>query len=114
MNPDKQRLAIAKACGWTYEEKVIAYIRPEPFKHWTTPDGEYLGLYDIPDYLNDLNAMHEAEEVLYSRGTQDNWREVDRYRQFLSEAVGEQDIFNADASTRAKCFLKILNLWTDD
>lgn len=68
----------------------------------------------VPNYPNDLNAMAEAEGTLYANGVQDNWRAVDRYRQILAGYVGEEDIFNADAPTRAKAFLKTLNLWTDE
>ena len=120
MSPEKQQIAIAKACGWTYEEKVIAYIRPEPFKHWTDPDGEYLGLYDIPDYLYDLNAMHEAESTLSVNDTvtyatnltrgHDIW-EVMPNDEHFSVCYGA---IHATAQERAKAFLKTLNLWTDD
>ena len=125
MSPDKQRIAIAKACGWTYEEKVIAYIRPEPFKHWTDPDGEYLGLYDIPDYLYDLNAMAEAEKLfipthLEYSNNEGNWVE---YAGHLSKIARTDDyelslfcfrMITATAAQRAEAFLKTLNLWTDD
>ena len=113
MNPEKQRIAIAKACGWTQ------YILNGEEYWWndelnrTLPENDD-GMRDCPDYLHDLNAMHDAEEILYSRGIHDNWNEVDRYRRLLSEYVGEDDIFNADAETRAKAFLKTLNLWTDE
>ena len=113
MNPEKQRIAIAKACGWTQ------YILNGEEYWWNDELNRTLsenddGMRDCPDYLHDLNAMHDAEEILYSRGIHDNWNEVDRYRRLLSEYVGEDDIFNADAETRAKAFLKTLNLWTDE
>lgn len=120
MSPEKQRIAIAKACGWLDIQRGSRRGTRTPNGNtlWATKDTpsiNYPREYSIvPDYLNDLNELHEAEGILYSRGIQDNWREVDRYRQLLSEAIGEQDIFNADAPTRAKCFLKTLNLWTDD
>jgi hypothetical protein len=44
MSP-KQRIAIAEACGW----KKLSMS---------------LGLDLMPDYPNDLNAMHDAEKVL--------------------------------------------------
>ena len=59
MTPEAQRIAIAEACGWTLN----------PAKHtakgldWLhVPSGNTA--YNPPDYLNDLNAMHEAENNL--------------------------------------------------
>lgn len=52
MNPEAQRIAIAKACGWTH----IVFDRG-----WKSTDlGDFQA--KIPDYLNDLNTMHEAEK----------------------------------------------------
>ena len=54
---------------------------------------------NMPDYLNDLNAMHEAEKVL-------NDHQWDDYICQLGHAMG------ATAAQRAEAFLKTLNLWT--
>lgn len=43
MTPEAQRIAIAEACGW----QLLGGM-------WHHPIGGF-----IPDYLNDLNAMHE-------------------------------------------------------
>lgn len=54
MNSEQQRLAIAEACGW----HTIAFD-----KGWIKAgDGETQAI--IPDYINDLNAMHEAKLTL--------------------------------------------------
>lgn len=58
MTPEEQRISIAEACGWVHIEH--------------TTDGKIVGLTspamslhkELPDYLNDLNAVHEAEKVL--------------------------------------------------
>lgn len=59
MNEIEQRIVIAEACGWvrgsihhTIEFGLIG----------TNPNG--IGRVHVPDYLNDLNAMHEAEKTL--------------------------------------------------
>ena len=73
---------------------------------WDENGTETIGL---PDYLNDLNAMHEAEKVL--RPTQ--------VKRFLSELwpimaaskEAELGTFHATAAQRAEAFLKILNIW---
>jgi hypothetical protein len=58
MNDTEKRIAIAEACGW----KQIT------LSDWEAPDGmrhqNWGGLISCPDYLNDLNAMHEAEKAL--------------------------------------------------
>ena len=49
---DKQiNEAIAKACGWKLKKN-----------YWLTPEGIEAFSWDIPNYCNDLNAMHEAEK----------------------------------------------------
>ena len=56
MTDEQQRIAIAEACGWTdfsraKHEGAIQYGR----KPLSCSDS-----WEVPDYLNDLNAMHEA------------------------------------------------------
>lgn len=65
MSPEKQRIAIAEACGWRIqnpEELRVIY------RSWIPPGKQPLhgAFYTSrpPDYLTDLNAMHEAEKVL--------------------------------------------------
>jgi hypothetical protein len=55
MTPEKQRIAIADACGWKIgnfdclQDKANKLARGDNY---------------LPDYINDLNAMHEAEKIL--------------------------------------------------
>lgn len=59
MNPTEQRIAIAEACGFKREERGYgAFTRVEDGEEWTYTT------HDLPDYLNDLSAMHEAEKIL--------------------------------------------------
>ncbi len=73
MTPEQQRIAIAEACGWTevmnrmdYDgcggERSLCGLHPDDF-------GTGNSHQDCPDYLNDLNAMREAEEVLWDGRT---------------------------------------------
>ncbi len=59
----------------------------------------------IPDYLNDLNAMHEAEGTL-NRGS--GYHETGGYGLYL--VALDHDV-SATAAQRAEAFLKTLNLW---
>ena len=67
MTPEEQRIKIAEACGHKFEKFMCnppRLINPA------------IQLSEIPDYLNDLNAMHEAEKralVVYK-----DWGEVAR------------------------------------
>ena len=118
MKPEKQRIAIAEECGWHISEN-------DPDYWWTTsPDGaRFTGysrrgckpqllecIHNLPDYLNDLNAMHEAEKVL-----DDMWL----YRNFLY-LVTLNDPKNkanepawATAAQRAEAFLRTVGRWEE-
>lgn len=65
-------------------------------------------LTEVPDYCNDLNAMHEAEKVLISPAS---------YTECLRLVVGPYgaasifDYAHATARQRAEAFLKTLRKW---
>jgi hypothetical protein len=98
MSPDEMRIEIAKACGWKHVYfKAGYYIRNE-IHVWE----------ELPDYLNDLNAMHEAEKVLYEDETQ--WKKYKDSFYGIKEFDGH---LHATAAQRAEAFLRALNLWKD-
>ena len=103
MTPEQQRIAIAQACGWTgFNPDNI----PDCLQYTArAPSGKW-GL--IPDYLNDLNAMHEAEKSL---------PDMSLYRRFLYLVVlddpsntSNEPAF-ATAAQRAEAFGLTLGLW---
>jgi hypothetical protein len=113
-----QRIAIATVCGHTN----IKYC------HTVNDDGAYTVLasdqtangwegYDateIPDYLTDLNAMHEAEKMLRPLNTYGEWPLWDNYLSILRDLVSNRgDEVHATAAQRAEAFLRTLNLWDD-
>lgn len=97
MTPEQQRIAIAEACG-------IAKC-PVCSKHHLIPTK---GHPVVPDYLSDLNAMHDAEKSLDAF-------QFDDYRKQLAKpwATCEDDgmwaAISATASQRAEAFLRTLN-----
>ena len=105
MTPEQQQLAIAEACG-----------RVQRADGFWFPAGKYYGSAGIPDYLNDLNAMHEAEKVLTvaQRITYANQIGV-----VLSGGSGGRAIPNwwfiheATASQRAEAFLRTIGKWEE-
>lgn len=108
MNPEAQRIAIAEACGW----KLIPeyYNGPDSPPEFTTvtPEGNHLCGF-FPDYLNDLNAMHEAEKVL-REGHSVRWQV---YKDYLGVICGMENTptIHATAAQRAEAFLKTIGKW---
>lgn len=106
MSPKAQRVAIAETCGWT---QVTA----------SGPYGVLIGLHAtagdcrILDYLNDLNAMHEAEKVLSTAEQQS------AFKGYLCSAIhslcgtGDFSYIHATAVQRAEAFLRTVGKWDD-
>jgi hypothetical protein len=104
MKPEKQRIAIAEACGWT-DVKGTKGVHPKArFKGCGYAD-DWIAL---PDYLSDLNAIHEAEKVFLKMETLCFW---ETYSNRLTTSLGCTDIFHATAAQRARAFLETLGLW---
>lgn len=61
------------------------------------------------DYLNDLNAMHEAEKTLFPKHEA-------KWAMTMSEVCGHswRIIYTATAAQRAEAFLKTLGLWEEE
>lgn len=107
MNPEKQRIAIAEACGWTH----IAFNRG-----WIKAgDGEIQGV--IPDFLNDLNSMHEAEKMLthdQQVGYSVNMVRLTTWNMPSSRAAWlDFTIAHATAAQRAEAFLETIGKWEE-
>lgn len=108
MSPEKQRIAIAEACG---------FERHGGGDYWASLNGELAGYLDgeirvLPDYLNDLNAIHKAEGKL-------TLGQASQYLQHLCAILPAAEWnkiahLRATAAQRAEAFLKTLNLWEDD
>ena len=102
MKPEQQRIAIAEKCGWTLTESKVFGIDPKTH-----------GLDSIPHYLEDLNAMHEAEKVLLSgmKCTDDVVAGTlsGDYFMRLSDVTERDDhmMFTATAAQRAEAFCRV-------
>jgi len=107
MTPKAQRIAIAEACGWT------RYNGKEKFQFYS-PRGMYARMENLPDYLADLNAMHEAEKVLSENPTFMRQHAFNNYAYRLIEMCKHQcNAIHATAAQRAEAFLRTLNLWKE-
>jgi hypothetical protein len=108
MTKEQINIAIAEECGWTgFNPDNI----PDCLQYTArSPSGKW-GL--IPDYLNDLNAMHEAVlSVLNVASSQLNWD----YCRILGEVTGSGEhvttaLVHATAAQRAEAFLRTIKKW---
>ena len=100
MTPEVQRIAIAEACGWTS----CRIIHGDPMGYpVNVPDQ----LIVIPNYLNDLNAMHEAEKGLTNE-------QLEVYCNILHKPNhGVYWAIHATASQRAEAFLRTIGKWEE-
>jgi hypothetical protein len=104
MSPNEQRAAIAEALGI-----IEIHHPPVPIgvpEFWWGVKKEGRERVGIPDYLNDLNAMHEAEE-------QAGEPVIKAMRACLWEMCGQMAAHHATAAQRAEAFLRSLNLWRE-
>jgi hypothetical protein len=107
MKPEKQRLVIAEASGWTVSANGW-------WSHPTLPDNGG-AMPDAPDYIADLNAMHEAEKVL-------TYEQAEEFVEYLADQknIAENpppwrfNVASATAAQRAEAFLKTIGKWEDD
>lgn len=130
MKPEKQRIAIAEACGWSdvgfYEDNYglgfwsgIRSLSDKEKRMLPKHKQESITKYgvEIPNYLNDLNAMHLVEQTLDTK--QQVW-----YLQKLSQVRLKQGeggmiaclidrLAFATAPQRAEAFLRTIGKWED-
>ena len=113
MDKNKQKIAIAEHCGWKYLPKDsygIQWVTPpkgtQPKKH--VPSAPFAPS-DVPDYTQDLNAMHEAEKVLIQHPHKVH---EGIYEFYLKKRVGNEWGY-ATAAQRAEAFLRTIGKWDD-
>jgi hypothetical protein len=115
MKPEKQRKAIAEACGIVSRDQ------------WGPLYKTALGVVRVcPDYLNDLNAMAEAEKTLSWKDEGPATSQRRRYLMNLEAVIsGPPNRFGerpnrtlsvpfATAAERAEAFLRTIGKWEDD
>jgi hypothetical protein len=116
MTPEAQQKAMAEFCGWlihgcAHENSGHRYSAPLG----TSP---FLGRHALPDYLNDLNAMHEAEKLL---AKSDLWWRfcsvlngiicVDADEPMNQEPETLWGMIHATAAQRAEALLRTIGKW---
>ena len=116
MDKEQQRIAIAEACGWTEIEFYRPYGEGLGVDRWRGKSP--LGMMrDLPDYLNDLNAMNEAERVMtkeqHRKFTANLWMLIPCQHLISTPPKDVADaVVSATSAQRAEAFLRTLNLWS--
>lgn len=132
MNTEKQTIAIAEFCGWKEIGRSGIYQNVSKGVNGCMPNGEVhkkrikmklpgANSFLVPDYVNDLNAMHEAEKTI-----ENNPSLVLKYYQTLTDMIdrnpdGTQkfgaclywDSLHASAKMRAEAFLRTIGKWEE-
>ena len=100
MTDEQQQIAIAEACGWTnIQPHQMAGTKLAGYK----PNEDFFR--GIPDYLNDLNAMHEAEKTFTDEQMHDYYIELIHLQE------RNQHVFHMTARQRAEAFLRTIGKW---
>jgi hypothetical protein len=109
MTQEEKRIKLAKAAGWT-----------KVHQSWT---GQKMAcipndsqILPLPDYFNDLNAVHELEQHIWSK----EWNLRDKFCDHLAliidpvhgyRGLKATDALQATASQRAEALGLTLGLW---
>jgi hypothetical protein len=105
MTPQKQRIAIAEACGLTNVVPVVIRNVRHQGDDITVRISSDSG--QVPDYIYDLNAMHDAEKVLTGE-------QVAAYVTTLYlEVQPKPMLHHATAAQRAEAFLRTIGKWEE-
>jgi hypothetical protein len=110
MTEEQINIAIAEACG---------YEKHEEFYRWRDPQTkELLCWKSLPDYCNDLNAMHEAEKVF-------TYEEAEQFEDELCNICDMENrhkeyplpfrfaVAHATSRQRAEAFLRTIDKWKE-
>jgi hypothetical protein len=104
MTNDQINAAIAEACGWVPDCDLGI---------WWDQYGN--AIITPPNYCNDLNAMHEAEQHLWRKDWFMRYDYVDELGKLQNphnwQRMEASDMLDATARQRAEAFLRTLGKW---
>ena len=111
MTPEQQQIMIAVACGW----KILD--TPELYGSYACYAKDPTGkpFPGIPDYLHDLNAMHDAEQSVVYRDEHGCGLKYSQNLRRITEADRsfERWQWGATATQRAEAFLRTIGKWIE-
>ena len=115
MTKEQINIAIAEVCGFHQEEPWSD--GRECWGHKDYPP--HVGFENIPNYCNDLNAMHEAEATL-------DFEQAELFEDELYDVIFKNNdglenplscrfsVWHATSRQRAEAFLKTIKKWNSD
>jgi hypothetical protein len=120
MTDTKINIAIAEAVGF------VPMVEAEiPYRNMWSKSGITYCECDLPDYCHDLNAMHEAEMILFETPT--GWNDYAHYVFKLACNLALKDFVDFEkrdsivgyglhcpARQRAEAWLRCKGLWRED
>ena len=114
MTDEQINAAIAEACGWKLQCSPEHQKATEGWQFGHTfainPSNEVVSRNSIPNYCTDLNAMHEAEEML----PDEIWLEYsDNIQPLRSVSAWVKSYLHLTARQRAEAFLRTLDKWEE-
>ena len=113
MKDEQINIAIAEVCGWIIIKACDGSLIGKPKNEQGPMD-------EIPDYCNDLNAMHKifltlptGSHITFGRHLQEVCGEglVGYVPSYPADFAGLTRIAHATAAQRAEAFLKTINKW---
>jgi hypothetical protein len=110
MNPNEINRRIAIACGW----KAVTQQADDcgTFRSWGVRPNDVESMappYPLPNYHGDLNAMHEAEEII--KIIEGEWG---GYCGYLVKGNSWFTVVDATAAQRAEAFLRTIGQWEEE
>lgn len=117
MSEQEQRIAIAEFCGWKWRWKDSQQL----VSQWSSPkDNSRFFDNELPEYLRDLNAIHEAVEKL----RENQFHYVNYWDELFKVVTGMKwtglnlgyfgfTFIQATASQRAEALLRTIGKWKD-
>lgn len=122
MTEEEQQMAIAEFCGWREAFPRGKDPHPETKRggillpyHWVN-ERTHARVMDLPDYLHDLNAMHEVEEKLSDDIRYDFCLWVMKLGAPHTSTSARENIWlatHATAAQRAEALLRTIGKWVD-
>ena len=121
MSPEKQRVSIAKACGW-----IIGNSKNDraDFLYWTPPGcvakPNEIWLGEPPNYLGDLNEMHEAIITKFvtiemqQKFAMQLRNVIKKAPPFASRSWSDWDLITAPLPQLSEAFLRTLGLLEEE
>ena len=119
MTPEQMRIAIAEECGWRcckadynialklHKFPPTSLVGVAPWAGAHIDGSEDYHFHLLPNYPNNLNAMHEAEKVL----TQQQRFIFYTYLMACCNTSEIKNLIHATAPQRAEAFLRTVGKW---